>query len=395
MRRCSVHYYVAFLVALQQGWWTHVYSLEQSPLVHCIGEPSSSSLNNLRYGKATASKSAGPAVLKKMLEPRLLSRHVYAKNMPPANQAADLVFFAVNSARGNSILRDVIRRTWGSVATRLGMQIKFFVGRSDDMLGIEIEKAKHGDVVVLDVDESNFRGGYNLLSKKTMLLMQWLDKHLKKTTEFAVKVDDDVYFDVEAFVARVYKLKSEKMSTAGASEMLYYGYINERSHPIKSETSKWYDPEFRSELYPPYAAGIFYMLSRPCIEFIAANAGVFKQWRNEDASVGTWLYGTRVIRVHDGAVYPSRSYRSSTHTPVALHMAMSTNVKTSERKLRVKNKDFDAMFTASLMNAAHRHLQEYGTIIGVCEDSANTIDLKVESANVVYMTVDEWVLGRM
>ena len=43
------------------------------------------------------------------------------------------------------------------------------------MLGIEIEKAKHGDVVVLDVDESNFRGGYNLLSKKTMLLMQWLD----------------------------------------------------------------------------------------------------------------------------------------------------------------------------------------------------------------------------
>ena len=90
------------------------------------------------------------------------------------------------------------------------------------------------------------------------------------------------------------------------------------------------------ELYPPYAAGIFYMLSRPCIEFIAANAGVFKQWRNEDASVGTWLYGTRVIRVHDGAVYPSRSYRSSTHMPVALHMAMSTNVKTSERKVASK-----------------------------------------------------------
>ena len=62
------------------------------PLVHRIGEPSSSSLNNLRYGVGTASKSAGPAVLKKMLEPRLLSRHVYAKNMPPANQAADLFF---------------------------------------------------------------------------------------------------------------------------------------------------------------------------------------------------------------------------------------------------------------------------------------------------------------
>lgn len=395
MRRHCFSYCIALLCTLQQGWWTPVYSLEQSPLVQCIGEPSSSSLNNVHRDHAAASKDADSSVLKKMLEPRLLSRHVYAKNMPPAGQTADLVFFAVNSARGNSILRDVIRRTWGSVATRMGMQIKFFVGRSDDMLGIEIEKAKHGDVVVLDVDESNFRGGYNLLSKKTMLLMQWLEKHLKKTTDFAVKVDDDVYFDVEAFAARVYKLKSEKMSTDKVSNMLYYGYINERSRPIKSETSKWYDPEFRSELYPPYAAGIFYMLSRPCIEFIAANAGVFKQWRNEDASVGTWLYGTRVTRIHDGAVYPSRSYRSLTHTPIALHMAMSTNVKTSERKLRIKNKDFDAMFTASLMNAAHRHLQEYGTIIGVCKDSADTVDLKVENANVVYMTVDEWVLGRM
>ena len=34
------------------------------------------------------------------------------------------------------------------------------------MLGIEVEKAKHGDIIVLNVDESNFREGYNLLSKK-------------------------------------------------------------------------------------------------------------------------------------------------------------------------------------------------------------------------------------
>ena len=76
-------------------------------------------------------------------------------------------------------------------------------------------------------------------------------------------------------------------------------------------------------------------------------------------------------------------------------MAMSTNVKSSQRKLHMKNKQFDALFTASLMNAAHRHLQEYGTILGVCKSSSNEIDAQTEAGNVVYMTEDEWILGRM
>ena len=83
------------------------------------------------------------------------------------------------------------------------------------------------------------------------------------------------------------------------------------------------------------------MLSRSAVHFLSKNSMNFKQWRNEDASVGTWLYGTRTKRLHDGAVYPSRSYRDSKHTPVALHMAMSTNVKSSERKLHVQKKEHE------------------------------------------------------
>ena len=42
-----------------------------------------------------------------------------------------------------------------------------------------------------------------------MLLMKWLDTHLKQTGSFAVKIDDDVYFDVEAFIARTYKVRRD------------------------------------------------------------------------------------------------------------------------------------------------------------------------------------------
>ena len=385
--------YMHLLFVFMIGNIDHVVVIEgavPSPLVDCIAEPSNNNIDSPSYHGASSD-----GAKKELLIPRTLSRHKYAQIMPPASQTTDLVFFAVNSARGNSILRDVIRRTWGSVALRMGMKVKFFVGHSDDMLGIEVEKAKHGDIIVLNVDESNFREGYNLLSKKTMLLMKWLDTHLKQTSSFAVKIDDDVYFDVEAFIACTYKIKEEEMSDGNSKQLLYYGYINDRSKPIRQETSKWYDPDFKAEVYPPYAAGIFYMLSRSAVHFLSKNSMNFKQWRNEDASVGTWLYGTRTKRLHDGAVYPSRSYRDSKHTPVALHMAMSTNVKSSERKLHVQKKDFDALFTASLMNAAHRHLQEYGTILGVCKDSADEIDAKNEASNVVYMSVDEWILGRM
>mgnify|MGYP006130045295 CR=1 FL=1 len=323
---------------------------------------------------------------------RLLSRHPYARKMAPAKEAKGLVFFAVNSARGNSILRDVIRRTWGSVAQRLGIQVKFFVGHSDEMLSIEIEKAKNNDVVVLDVDEGSFKGGYNLLARKTMLLMKWADRNLNKKTSFVVKVDDDVYFDVEAFVARVWGIK-RAMKTP--DEKIYYGYINEHSEPIRDPSSKWYDPDFKASVYPPYAAGIFYMLSIDAVSFLARNSQHLKQWRNEDASMGTWLFATNTRRVHDLCVYPSRSYRSANNPVLALHMAMSTNVKTSVRKLKEGSRDFDMLFTASLMNAAHRHIEEFGTILGVCRDSVGVVDESAEAENIVYLSIDEWVLGRM
>ena len=51
--------------------------------------------------------------------------------------------------------------------------------------------------------------------------MKWLDTHLKQTTSFAVKIDDDVYFDVEAFIARTYKIKEEEMSDGNSKQLLY------------------------------------------------------------------------------------------------------------------------------------------------------------------------------
>ena len=352
-------------------------SASPSPRVSCLSKPNTADV--------TADHS---------LEfPRTLSRHLYSRHMLPRSGSQNLVFFAVNSARGNSILRDVIRRTWGAVAKSMGFHVKFFVGHSQDMLGIEIEKAKNNDVVVLDVDEGSFKNGYNLLSRKTMLLMQWVDRNTDPSTLFMVKVDDDVYFDVEAFVARIWGIK-EQMS-ADDEESVYYGYINEHSEPIRDATSKWYEGEYRAQLYPPYAAGIFYMLSRKAVSYLTRNAKALKQWRNEDASVGTWLYATKTRRIHDQCVYPSRSFRAEGYSVIVLHMAMSTNVKTSRKLAHVKNREFDMLFTASLMNAAHRHLQEFGTILGVCKDSVGDIDEKVEASNVVYMTIEEWVLERM
>ena len=110
MRRCSVHYCIALLCALQQGWWAPVYGLERSPLVHCIGEPSSSSLNNLHNGEATASKSAGPAVLK--IEPSSDSVHIkkFTSQMQPGADPTlhrgEIHFPEINSTGGDELFAE-------------------------------------------------------------------------------------------------------------------------------------------------------------------------------------------------------------------------------------------------------------------------------------------------
>ena len=274
-----------------------------------------------------------------------------------------LVFLAVVSAcnpqspRHGRQQRDVIRATWGKTAAALGVRYRFFLGRARGACGgavAEEQRESGGDVVVLEGLEDSYRN----LTLKTVSIFDWATRAGiaggksgmpgmpgmpgKKrqgvgkgeagegedagvddaeggtggkdsgesggapaygAVAFVAKVDDDVYLDVGALVHRL-RAVPRHLQERG----IYLGHIQygpqggAGSKVIRSKDHKWGDPTFPLPAYPPYASGPFYVMSSHVVQYLARTfrAGDLNLgWRNEDASVGSWLMPTNVVKVDD------------------------------------------------------------------------------------------------
>ena len=120
---------------------------------------------------------------------------------------------------------------------------------------------------------------------------------------FVAKVDDDVYLDVGALVQRLRAVPRHLQERGIYLGHMQYGPKGGAgSKVIRSKDHKWGDPTFPLPAYPPYASGPFYVMSSHVVQYLAhtfragdLNVG----WRNEDASVGSWLMPTNVVKVDD------------------------------------------------------------------------------------------------
>jgi hypothetical protein len=208
------------------------------------------------------------------------------------------VLIAVNSFCGNEEHRARSRATWVPRATPLGMSVKFFVGRSPqcDAAAVEAEAARHGDVVVLPLHES-----YDRLTLKTHALLAHAGGGGEGRVDLLLKVDDDIYVDPAAFAARLWQLDADGVLARG----VYGGFFHNATIVIRSGVNKWRDGGFPMRNYPPYASGAAYFLSGPALAYLARagrEGALNTAWHNEDASVGSWLFGTSFDRYHDEGV---------------------------------------------------------------------------------------------
>jgi len=151
------------------------------------------------------------------------------------------------------------------------------------------------DVVVLPLTET-----YETLPQKTALLLQHCGL-AEAPFDFLLKVDDDVYLDVSRMHARLARVAAAWGNPS--VELLYGGCFNNASVVSLDPASKWVDTRFPMRTFPPYAAGPTYYLSHAAVRYLATQlrAGLLAtDWRNEDASVGSWLLpARRVSRIHE------------------------------------------------------------------------------------------------
>lgn len=154
--------------------------------------------------------------------------------------------YGVLSGGPNSVFkRQKVRETWCSDVNCL-----FVVAGA--YADVQSEFETHKDVLWLNMPETYF-GDDSVLPYKTGVFYDAV-KHMKNI-EKVVKTDDDSY-----------------INTRKLQEVLegydYWGFIHKKVSPIRDSSSKWYVSKklYPEALYPPYASGAGYALSKTFLE---------------------------------------------------------------------------------------------------------------------------------
>lgn len=196
------------------------------------------------------------------------------------NQPLSL-FIGVLSSSNHFPERMAIRSTWfqdkriqsGDVVAR------FFVAMHPDKdvnLQMKKEAEYYGDVVILP-----FMDDYDLVVLKTVAICEYGVRNVR--TNFIMKCDDDTFVRVDAVL--------DELKAVGQAESLYMGNLHKYHRPLR--TGKWAVTfeEWPDEVYPTYADGPGYIISRNIARFIIMRSRkrTLELFKMEDVSMGLWV----------------------------------------------------------------------------------------------------------
>ncbi|KAK3084706.1 hypothetical protein FSP39_017750 [Pinctada imbricata] len=148
--------------------------------------------------------------------------------------------------------RHVIRETWASIGkTNPQTRLVFILGNPRDekvQAKLENESRTYHDII-----QEDFVDSYRNLSIKSVAILKWVSNYCK-TAKYVLKVDDDMYINVENLV-KVLEQRAVKNSVLG--------FLIRGARPVQDKNSKWYTPRnaFNGDVYPDYCSGTAYVLS--------------------------------------------------------------------------------------------------------------------------------------
>ena len=120
---------------------------------------------------------------------------------------------------------------------------------------LKTEMSEHQDIVIFGLREQ-----YNQsLTQKVQGFFQVVLQQCPET-QFVIKTDHDVWFDFNNVRREVEELDSP----------VYYGNVLTNQAVYKDTQSKYYDPIFPGDTYPPYVSGWGYVLDRAAVQIVVA-----------------------------------------------------------------------------------------------------------------------------
>ncbi|XP_036393969.1 beta-1,3-galactosyltransferase 2-like [Megalops cyprinoides] len=167
----------------------------------------------------------------------------------------------------NRAARDAIRRTWGNESLMPGIVIRrlFLLGLpggpgtgpgAEQGAGLE-EELRRESMEHSDLLQCDFLDSYRNLTIKTMMMLEWLASRCPAAA-YAVKVDTDVFLNVQLLVSRLLDPRTAQPRRDYLTGAVIRGGIVRRD-----KASKWYMPEevYPGPTYPLYVSGNAYVFS--------------------------------------------------------------------------------------------------------------------------------------
>ncbi|XP_017235847.1 hydroxyproline O-galactosyltransferase GALT2-like isoform X2 [Daucus carota subsp. sativus] len=206
---------------------------------------------------------------------RVLDMSEKWKSQPLLNGPTQL-FIGVLSATNHFAERMAVRKTWmqASAIKSSIVVVRFFVAlnpRKEVNAVLKQEAAYFGDIVILP-----FMDRYELVVLKTIAICEFGVQNA--TAAYIMKCDDDTFIRVDTVMKELDKVSGKRP--------LYMGNLNLLHRPLRS--GKWavsYE-EYPQEVYPPYANGPGYIISKEIAKYIISKHvdGDLK-----DVSMGMWV----------------------------------------------------------------------------------------------------------
>lgn len=208
-------------------------------------------------------------------------------NLNQGGRGVTLLIMIV-SAPPNIKARRAIRQTWLTTQQR-EIQGRFVIGvgglSPSNKQELEKELRDNGDLILLDIEDT-----YERLTFKVLKMIEHAYNH-SPGSRFLMKCDDDTFVNTPL-------LAQEIVESAYSQPRVYWGFFDGRA-PVQKK-GKWSEVSYQiCDRYVPYALGGGYIISWKVVEFLARSADDLKLFKNEDVSLGAWLAGIQVERIHD------------------------------------------------------------------------------------------------
>lgn len=145
------------------------------------------------------------------------------------------------------------------------------------------ESETFGDILFVELIDV-----YRNLPEK---LLQYFDRYInenKMVTHF-LKTDDDCYLNIKSVISLLLKHFKRKHSWFG----------NFRKKWLINYYGKWADQQYSSTIYPQFACGSGYILTRDLVDFLILNRKQLRRYQGEDISMGIWLAAIDPKRIQD------------------------------------------------------------------------------------------------